>query len=263
MTTRSPSSPWISPIAATAGQSHPRRLHHRHDRRRETLGGAGRRLWAARIRPLQRCAPRQHPGLGWRQSPATHHPGHPQRWSVLVHPRLEVASVLRKSFLSSILSSSATPDVPLGQPSIEFLRAQIWGLTCGFPLPLLRELLPLVLLVVVLGPVEAAERLDRGVGPADHRLDAGLRLLRRAALLLRAVEDRRTVLRRVRGVTGVVAAPEHVEQLVVTDDRRGVVDLDRLGMVAEPMVCPIRPRAARVADTRPDDSGKTPEPGVG
>jgi len=59
-------------------------------------------------------------------------------------------------------------------------------LTCGFPLPLLRELLPLVLLVVVLGPVEAAERLDRGVGPADHRLDAGLRLLRRAALLLRA-----------------------------------------------------------------------------
>ena len=60
-----------------------------------------------------------------------------------------------------------------------------------------------------------------------------------------------------------MAFPEEVEELVVADDGRVEVDLERLGVVAEVVVRGIRMGAARVADAGAVDAGDGPEPGVG
>ena len=59
-----------------------------------------------------------------------------------------------------------------------------------------------------------------------------------------------------------MAVPEDIEQFLVGDAIWVVVDLDRLRVVAKAIVSGIVCAASRVADSRPDDTGETPEPGV-
>src|SRR5919197_4190908 len=93
-----------------------------------------------------------------------------------------------------------------------------------------------VLLVVVLGLVEGGRGDDLGRDALrEPRLHLGLRGERLLLLLRRVEEDRGAVLAAdVRALavplSGVVRAPEEVEQLLVGDDRRIELDLHRLGV---------------------------------
>jgi len=117
-----------------------------------------------------------------------------------------------------------------------------------------------VLLVVVLGAPEPAGGADVGDDAFAERV-AGLPRQLRPLLAVR--EDEAGVLARVALRARVVAAPEDVEQLLVRDDARVEVDLDRFGVVAEVLVGRGVGRAAGIADARADDAGDAPEPGVG
>ncbi len=56
--------------------------------------------------------------------------------------------------------------------------------------------------------------------------------------------------------------PENIEELVVPDPRGIEIDLDRFRRIAQRGVARSIRRPACVAYARPDDSFKTPEPGV-
>ena len=75
-------------------------------------------------------------------------------------------------------------------------------------------------------------------------------------------EDRGLVLLGELRPRRAVAGPVDVQQLVVGNDLRIEVDLDRFAVVAEAPIGRILLLAAGVADARADDTGQTPEPGV-
>ena len=64
------------------------------------------------------------------------------------------------------------------------------------------------------------------------------------------------------GATAAAITPDLVEQLLVADDSRIEVELERFGVIGEIVIGRIDGRAAGVADARADDSWMTPEPGV-
>ena len=123
-------------------------------------------------------------------------------------------------------------------------------------------LLFVILLVVFFRPVEL-----RSGGDLRHdwlrvstaRLEPGLRRQRHRLLLGRVEEDGGSVLAGVLGPTagpfaGVVAAPEHVEQLLVGHLSRFILDLDDFGVAglvgANVVVGGVRQRPAHEADRR-------------
>lgn len=119
-----------------------------------------------------------------------------------------------------------------------------------------------VLLVIVLGPAEAVERLEHRRDPPGPRAYHVRRVLGRSALVV-VHEDRRPALPGVGGRARVVTGPEHREQVLVAHGVGVVVDLDRLGVAARPMVGRVGSRAPGIPDARADDAIQTPEPGVG
>jgi hypothetical protein len=122
---------------------------------------------------------------------------------------------------------------------------------------------PLVLLVVLLGEPEAPQWLDarRDLSPGA-RLEAVAGLEGGQKLLLTVRENQRGVLGGVRRSRGVVRQPEGVEKVVIADDLRVEVDLERLGVVAEAVVGGGIERAAGIADPRAPDTFDEPEPGI-
>ena len=111
--------------------------------------------------------------------------------------------------------------------------------------------------------MEGMERLNGDADAPDGGLGARYRLFGGQPLLLGPVEDGRPVLLGERGMGRRVAREEDGEQVAVGDRQRGVVDFDRLRVVAEPVVGRRGGRAPAVADPRADDAVQTPEPGVG
>jgi hypothetical protein len=118
--------------------------------------------------------------------------------------------------------------------------------------------------VIVLGQREVPRRFDGGVEPAAARgFEALFRLERQTVLLFAVVENGRAVLSTPRRAGGLMAGPEDVEQLLIGDDVRIEIDLDRLAVVAQAVVGGVFPDAAGIAYARADDTLETPELGVG
>lgn len=61
----------------------------------------------------------------------------------------------------------------------------------------------------------------------------------------------------------IVGRPEDREEILEADDLGVIVDLGGLGVIAEIVVSWIARAAASIANTSPDDTGETPELGVG
>jgi len=76
------------------------------------------------------------------------------------------------------------------------------------------------------------------------------------------VEDRRLVLAGQRIRKRIMTLPENIEELVVPDPCGIEIDLDRFRMITQRGVTRIICRPACIAYACPDDSFKTPEPGV-
>jgi len=117
--------------------------------------------------------------------------------------------------------------------------------------------------MVVLGAPELSVGYDLG-GEISTALVLAALLARRRDLLLMliVVEDDRPVLSGYGAVDGRVVGPEDVQQFLIADGARVVVDLDRLTVAAEVVVGGVALRPARVADACANDAGETPEPGV-
>ena len=56
--------------------------------------------------------------------------------------------------------------------------------------------------------------------------------------------------------------PEDLQEMLIRDPGRVVIDLDRLAMIAQVMVSGIFRRSAGITNTGTDDARETPEPGV-
>jgi len=98
--------------------------------------------------------------------------------------------------------------------------------------------------------------------PAGLLLEMLLRRFGQPPLLLAVVEDRRLVLAGPRIGKRVMPLPENFEEPVVPDPCGIEIDLDRFRMITQRGVARVICRPACIAYARPDDSFKTPEPGV-
>ena len=82
------------------------------------------------------------------------------------------------------------------------------------------------------------------------------------SLVIVMVEDDGLVLPGPGRIGGVVAAPEHGQELAVGDTSRVVVNLDCLGVVTEVLISWVPGGAAGVSHAGADYAIETPEPGV-
>lgn len=134
----------------------------------------------------------------------------------------------------------------------------------GGQLPFQLAVLPQVeFLVIVLGQGERADGQDGrfdGVLPlGSHAIAAGDSEL---LLLVVVVEDDALILPAAGAFARIGTLPEFVEQLLERDLFRIVIDLERLGVVAEVVVGGVSLCTAREADAGADDAGQTPKLGV-
>ena len=118
--------------------------------------------------------------------------------------------------------------------------------------------------MIVLGQEETAVCDDLRMDlPALLMLDRCLRFLSQLPLFGVMHENKGGILPGPALVRGIMARPEDAQQIAVRYLRGIVIDLDGLGMVAERVVRGVLFCPASVPNARPDNSGKTPEPGVG
>ena len=121
-----------------------------------------------------------------------------------------------------------------------------------------------IFLVIIFGTVKSGEGQNLGLNPllplGRFALSA---LFGQFFLLIGVIKDCGHVLLRPSARVGVVILPEDVQKVVVGNLGGVVIDLDRLRVVTQAVVCRRVICTASIAHAGPHHTLQTPEPGVG